>query len=161
MPQSRLFSYLEEKKPENHPVQETVEAAPDVDTDADTIFNTFFPVKENDKAEPGIETQLKCGVCGAKLIDKGIDRGCRLLVCSKKCGQGYRAWIGPPPISPCEMMPITASDETLPSTEIPPPVTPPIKTYACRQCASTISQEQARKTFAEQGKALCVECAGG
>lgn len=157
MPQSRLFSYLDEKKPENHPVQETVEAAPDVDTDtnANTIFNTFFSVKKVDKSEPGIETQLKCGVCGAKLIDKGLDRGCQLLVCSKRCGQGYRAWIGPPPISPCEM------PETLHSTETPSPVIPPIKTYSCRQCTSSISQEQAQKTFAEQGRALCEGCAGG
>lgn len=117
MTQSFLFNYLEDKKPEN-PVQKDMEAAPDIDTDADTIFNTFFSVKKNDKDEPGIETQLKCGVCGAKLIDKGIDRGCRLLVCSKKCGQGYRSWIGPPPISPCEM-PITAADENLPSTDMP------------------------------------------
>lgn len=159
MPQSFLFNYLEDKEPENHPIQKAVEAEPDVDTDAETIFNTFFSVEKVDKSEPGIETQLKCGVCGAKLIDKDIDRGCQLLVCSKRCGQGYRAWIGPPPISPCEM-PITVADEILPSTDMPSDISP-IKTYSCRQCTSPISREQAQKTFAEQGKALCVECAGG
>ncbi|MGB8218534.1 MAG: hypothetical protein WCE94_14650 [Candidatus Methanoperedens sp.] len=161
MLQSLLFNYLDEEKPKNHPVQEAIEAAPDVDTDADIIFNTFFSVKEIDKTEPGIETQLKCGVCGAKLMDKGIDRGCRVLVCAKKCSQGYRIPIGPPPISPCEMMPITSVDETFPSTEIPSPAIPPIKTYSCRQCTSPISQEQAQKTFAEQGRALCEGCTGG
>lgn len=174
MKQSLLFNYINKEKTGNHPVLKPAATAPDTDIDTDTGTNTFFSVI--DKSEPGIETQLKCGVCSSKLIDKGIDGGCRVLVCSKKCGQGYRIPIGPPPISPCEMF-LTAIDEKIvglrgerkppalavgevqsPSTKIPSPDTLPIKTFLCRQCTSSISQEQAQKTFAEQGRALCEGC---
>ncbi|MFZ2411861.1 MAG: hypothetical protein WAW23_09850 [Candidatus Methanoperedens sp.] len=160
MQQSLMFNYnINKEKTGNHPVLKPAATAPGTDIDTDTGTNTFFSVKNIDKSEPGIETQLKCGVCGAKLLDKGIDGGCRALVCSKKCGQGYRVPIGPPPQSPCEMF-ITAIDDS-PSTKIPSPDIPPIKTYTCRRCISPISQEQAQKTFAEQGRALCENCAGG
>lgn len=83
--------------------------------------------------------------CGKKLVYKGIDNGCHVLVClDKKCdGASYRLPIEDPRklVSPCELI-------TLPR----------VKVYKCRDCGVQIHKKQAMKTFNELGRALCGMC---
>lgn len=85
--------------------------------------------------------------CGKKLVYQGIDNGCYVLVClDKKCdGASYRLPIEDPGklVSPCELI-------TLPR----------VKVYTCRNCRAEISEEQAKRTFKEEERALCLICEG-
>uniref|UniRef100_A0A6M3JX19 Uncharacterized protein n=1 Tax=viral metagenome TaxID=1070528 RepID=A0A6M3JX19_9ZZZZ len=85
--------------------------------------------------------------CGKKLVYKGIDNGCYVLMCpEKKCdGASYRLPTEDPRklVSPCELI-------TLPR----------VKVYTCRDCPAKITEEQAKRTYREEGRALCVICEG-
>lgn len=84
--------------------------------------------------------------CGKKLVYQGIDNGCYVLVClDKKCdGASYRLPVEDPRklVSPCELI-------TLPR----------VKVYKCRDCGTEITEEQAKTTFKEEERALCIVCA--
>lgn len=85
--------------------------------------------------------------CGKKLVYQGIDNGCYVLVCpNKNCdGASYRLPVEDPGklVSPCDLI-------TLPR----------FKVYTCRDCGTGITEEQAKRTFNEEGRALCVRCKG-
>ena len=82
--------------------------------------------------------------CGKKLVYQGIDNGCYVLVCvNKKCdGAGYR---------------LPVED---PSKLLFPWETPILKVYKCRDCRAEITEEQAKRTFKEEDRALCLICEG-
>jgi len=82
--------------------------------------------------------------CGKKLVYQGIDNGCYVLVCpNKNCdGASYR-------------FPIEDPRKLLFPWEIPR-----VKVYTCRDCGAEITEEQAKRTFNEEGRALCVICEG-
>jgi ssDNA-binding Zn-finger/Zn-ribbon topoisomerase 1 len=92
------------------------------------------------------DTTRMLHTCGKKLTYQGIDNGCHVLVCpNKKCdGASYRFPVEVRKlISPCELI-------TLPM----------VKVYKCRDCGAGIMEEQAKRTFQEEGRALCVICEG-
>lgn len=80
--------------------------------------------------------------CGKKLVYRGIDNGCYVLVClDKKCdGASYR-------------LPVEGPGKLLFPWE-----TPILKVYKCRNCRAEITEEQAKRTFHGEGRALCVIC---
>lgn len=107
--------------------------------------------------------------CGKKLVYRGIDNGCYVLVClDKKCdGASYRIPIEDPRklISPCELitLPMVKVYEPNEPSEPTFPVLitlPMVKVYKCRDCGTEITEEQALRTFHEEDRALCVICEG-
>ena len=110
--------------------------------------------------------------CGKRLVYKGIDNGCYVLVClDKKCdGASYRLPIEDPRklVSPCELItlprvkvynePQINADERRFISELT--TLPRVKVYTCRDCGAEITKEQALRTFREEGRALCVRCEG-
>lgn len=85
--------------------------------------------------------------CGKKLTYAGIDNGCYVFVCracTDKNGSeiSYRISIEDPRKLPF------------------PWEIPRVKIYHCRDCPAEITEEQAKRTFKEEGRALCVICEG-
>jgi hypothetical protein len=85
--------------------------------------------------------------CGKKLTYAGIDNGCRVLVC-RDCTDKYGSEVS---------YRISIEDPR----KLPFPwEIPRVKVYHCRDCPSEITEEQAKRTFNEEGRALCVRCEG-
>lgn len=86
-------------------------------------------------------------LCGKKLVYHGIENGCHVLVCphctdKHKIPKQYRI-----PVEDPRKLPF-------------PWEIPRVKVYHCRGCRMPITEEQATKTFEEEGRALCVSCVG-
>ena len=91
-----------------------------------------------------LDTSGMLHTCGKKLVYKGIDNGCYVLVClDKKCdGASYRL-----PVEDPRKLPFPWEIKR-------------VKIYSCRDCGAGITEEQAKRTFQEEGRALCVICEG-
>jgi len=106
--------------------------------------------------------------CGKKLQFKGIDNGCYVLMCeNKKCdGAGYRLPVEDPGklVSPCEMITLprvkVISIEQQANIMCEMVNLPRVRVYNCRDCGTEITEEQAKRTYREEGRALCVICEG-
>lgn len=86
-------------------------------------------------------TGMRC-TCGKKLVvTNKDDGGCVVLACpNKKCEKSYRTPI-------------------IPGTTLPFPwETMVVKPYFCKKCKRAISEEQAKTTFSDFGKATCSDC---
>lgn len=93
-----------------------------------------------------IDTTGMLCICGKKLIRAGIDNGCQVLACPdmKRCGTEYRIPLDDPRTLPFPWEAVRVS----------------ARIYKCIDCKMEIDEEQAKRTFQEEGRALCVICEG-
>lgn len=92
-----------------------------------------------------LDTSGMLHTCGKKLTYAGIENGCHVLVCLA-CTDKHKQTV---------QFRIPVEDPW----KLPFPwETPRIRTHNCRDCGRQIDEKQAKDTFEEVGRALCVFC---